>query len=79
MNLGISGCLGSAPRRVASSSRVGEVLCSSPVGYKSEASTISSPLRCIKGAMHLWSSLVESHKTPGGIPDLSVQVCSAQA
>ena len=55
---GVSDSSGSLPRRMATSSRVEEVQWSSPAGSKSEASTISSPLKCIKGGIHLWNSLL---------------------
>ena len=47
--------LTSLPWRVASSSGVGSLLCSSPVGFRREASTMSSPPRAIRGVMHFWS------------------------
>ena len=61
-NLGMPECPGegpgasdgssSSPRRAASSSGVGEGPGSSLVGLSRVASTISSPLRVIKGAIH---------------------------
>ena len=77
--LGVSGDPGSSPRRMASSYRVGEVPCSSPVASKSEASTISFPLRYRKGTMLLWSSLSELHRILVSAPDLSAQACSPGA
>ena len=77
-----SGTLGSttsSPRRMASSSDIGEVQCSSSVGFKREASTMSSLLRVIKGAMHFCSSCTESQRAPVGPPDPLAQVCRAWA
>ena len=65
-----------SPRRTASSSGVGEVLHSPSMGCRSEASTISSPLRTNRGAMHHCSSLAVSHRTPMGQPDSLVWACS---
>ena len=51
---GESGTCGSSislPRRVVSSSG-GEVPFSSPAGFRREASSMSSPLRVIRGTMH---------------------------
>ena len=45
---GTSNSLASLPRRVASSSGEGEVSCSSPVGFRRNASTMSYPPRAIK-------------------------------
>ena len=76
---GTSGGLMSSPRRMASFSNVEVAPCFSSVGFKREATTMSSLLRVIKGATHFQSSHAKSRRTPFSIPDLSVQVCSAQA
>ena len=52
--------------RVASSSGVGEVLHSSHVGFRREASTIPLPLRANRGARQLSSSCNASQRTPVG-------------
>ena len=89
MNLGISACWGAgpgvpegpspSPRRVVSSSGVGEVHNSSSTGLNREASITSSLLMVINGAMHCWSSLMALHKTPHLTPDAFAQVCSTLA
>ena len=76
---GASGSSGSLLWRVASSSSMGEVLCSSSAGSKRRASTMSSLLRLIRGAMHLWRSLATLQRTPVGTCNLSAQHCSTQA
>ena len=68
-----------SPRRVASSSGVGEVPCSCPVGLRREALTISSPLRAIRADMYFCSSNVAWQRTPVGNCDSLVQTCSDQA
>ena len=50
-----------------------------PIGSRSEASTMLSPFRLIKGAMHFWSSHAMSQRTLASAPDLSAQHCSAPA
>ena len=40
---------------------------------------MSSPLRVIREAMHLWSSHAYSQRMPVGTPDSSVQACSTWA
>ena len=70
MNSGISGhtgrepgtCGGSVPlpRRMASSSEVGEVPCSSSVGFKREVLTLLSPLGVIREP-HISESLTWNH------------------
>ena len=67
------------PRRVSSSSGVGEVLCSPSIGLRSEASTISSPLNTNRGAMHCCSFCATSQRTPVGNPDSSAWACSTLA
>ena len=64
---GTSGGLMSSPRRMASSTNDGEVTHSSSVDFKREASTMSSPLRIIKWAMHLWSSDTAVQRMPVGV------------
>ena len=49
---GTCGSLISSPRRAVSSSGVGEVPCSSPVGSRREASSMLSTLWVIRGSMH---------------------------
>ena len=66
-----------SPRRVTSSSGVGEVLHLSSVGWRSEVSTISSLY--IKGVRHLWSSHTALQRTPVGAPSLSALHCRAQS
>ena len=67
------------PKRVASSSGVGEFLCSPPMGLRREASAISLPLRANRGAMHLCSSQTASERNHVGNPDSLAQACSALA
>ena len=67
----------SLPRRMASSSGVGKVPLSPLIGFRREALTMSSPLRVIRGAIHLWSSHMVKHKTLVGAPDSLAQTCSA--
>ena len=56
-----------------------QVPYSSAAVSKSEASTTSSPLRLIKGAMHFWSSCASLQRTPVSASNLSAQACSTQA
>ena len=67
------------PRRVASSSGVGEVPHTPSVGFRSQASTILLLLRTNKRAMHHCSSTAASQRTPVGNPDSLVQAYSALA
>ena len=62
-------------RRVASSSGVVEVLCSSPVGLRRKALTFSSLLRAIRKSIHFCSSHAELQRTPMGNSDSLVWVC----
>ena len=71
--------LSSLPRRVASSSRVGEGPDSSSTSLNREATITSSLSMIINGAMHCWSILTALHRTPGLDPDVSTQTCSALA
>ena len=73
----ISGLI--SPRRVASSSSIGDVPHSPSTDCRNEASTISSPLRANRGAMHHCSSLTASQRTPVGQPDSLAQACSTLA
>ena len=68
-----------SPRIVASSSGIGEVPCSPSMDCRSEASTISSPLRANMGAMYCCSCLATSQRTPVGQPDSLAWVCSTLA
>ena len=89
MNMGLFTCwevepgapevLPPLPRRVASSSRVGEGPGFFSTGPNREASITSSPSMVINGAMHCWSSLTAPHRTPGLAPDALVQACSTLA
>ena len=51
----------------------GDVLGSSPMDFRREASTMLSPLRVIRGAMHFRSSCADSQRMPVGIPNSLVQ------
>ena len=73
------GEVSTSARTAASSSSVGEVSCSSPVGFRREGFTISSPLRAIGGAMNFCSSYATSQRTPVGDPNSSEWACSTQA
>ena len=64
---------------MASSSGVGEVPLSPSIGFRREASTMSSLLRVIMEDIQLWSSHEVQHKTPVGAPDSLAQACSAWA
>ena len=68
----------SSPRSTVSSSSVGDVSGPSSMGPSSEASTISSPSRCIKDTIHLWRSHAVLHRTHRGTINLSAQHCKAQ-
>ena len=67
------------PRRVVSSSGVGEGPKSSSWGLNREASITSSPLRVIKRAMHYWNSMMALHRMPVLTPDVSAQACITKA
>ena len=67
------------PIEVASSSGVGEVLHSPPMGLRSEASTILSLLRTKRRALHHCSSHAIPQRIPVEDPDSSVQACNALA
>ena len=54
--------LSSSPRSTASSSSVGDIWVLSSTGLSSEASTIMSPSRCIRGSIHLWRSCSALHR-----------------
>ena len=71
--------VGSSSKNADSSARVGKIPGSLSATLSSKASRMSSPLRHIRGSIHLWRSLTTLHSIPEGAPDLSTQYCRALA